>query len=102
MKKFKKIFLSFLALSLVMGCLSSTGWAGERWAKDDPAGQGWSAMDLMFARPLGVATGIVGTAIFIVSLPFTIPSGGVKESADLFISKPFKFSFAREFPDDDI
>lgn len=102
MKKFKKIFLSFLALFLVMGFLSPTGWAGEKWVKDDPVGQGWSAMDLMFARPLGVATGIAGTAIFIVSLPFTIPSGGVKEAAEIFISKPFRFSFTREFPDDDI
>lgn len=102
MKKFKKIFLSFLAFSLVMGCLSSTGWAEEKWAKDDPVGQGWSAVDLMFARPFGVATGIVGTAIFIVSLPFTIPAGGVKEAADMLISKPFQFSFTREFPDDDI
>jgi hypothetical protein len=102
MKEFKKVFLSLLAVSLVMGCLSSTGWAEDKWAKEDPAGQGWSLMDVVFARPFGVATGIAGTAIFIVSLPFTIPSGGVKEAADMFIVKPFRFSFTREFPDDDI
>lgn len=85
MKRFKKIFLSFLAFSLLIGCLSSTGWAGDKWVKDDPVGQGWGVMDLIFARPFGVAAGIVGTGIFIVSLPFTIPSGGVKEAADMFI-----------------
>jgi hypothetical protein len=102
MKGIKKIFLSFLAFSLVMGCLSSTGWAEDKWAKDDPVGQGWSVVDLIIARPIGVVAGIVGTAIFVVSLPFTVPTGGVKEAADIFIFKPFQFSFTREFPDDDI
>ena len=102
MKGLKKIFLLLLTLSLVMGSLYSTGWAGDKWAKEDPVGQGWSAIDLIFARPLGIAAGIVGTAIFIVSLPFTIPSGGVDEAADMFIVKPFQFSFTRDFPDEDM
>jgi hypothetical protein len=102
MKGLKKIFLLLLTISLVMGSLYSTGWAGDKWAKEDPVGQGWSAIDLIFARPLGVAAGIVGTAIFIVSLPFTIPTGGVADAADMFITKPFQFSFTREFPDGDI
>jgi len=102
MKGLKKIFLLLLTLSLVMGSLYSTGWAGEKFMKDDPVAHGWSAMDIIFARPLGIATGIVGTAIFIVSLPFTIPTGGVADAADMFITKPFQFSFTREFPDGDI
>lgn len=100
MKGLKKIFLLLLTLSLVMGSLYSTGWAGDKFGQDDPAAQGWSAIDLIFARPLGVAAGIVGTAIFIVSLPFTIPTGGVADAADMFITKPFQFSFTREFPDE--
>jgi hypothetical protein len=88
-----------------MGSLYSTGLAGDtkdKWVREDPVGQGWSAMDIIFARPLGIAAGIVGTAIFIVSLPFTIPTGGVADAADMFITKPFQFSFTREFPDEDI
>ena len=100
MKGLKKIFLLLLIISLVMGSLYSTGWAGDKWAKEDPVGQGWNAIDLIFARPLGVAAGIVGTAIFIVSLPFTIPTGGVADAADMFITKPFQFSFTREFPEE--
>jgi hypothetical protein len=100
MKGLKKIFLLLLIISLVMGSLYSTGWAGDKWAKEDSVGQGWNAIDLIFARPLGVAAGIVGTAIFIVSLPFTIPTGGVADAADMFITKPFQFSFTREFPEE--
>ena len=102
MKGLKKIFLLLLTLSLVTGSLYSTGWAGDKFGKDDPVAQGWSAIDILFARPLGIATGIVGTAIFIVSLPFTIPSGGVDEAADMYIVKPFQFSFTRKFPDADM
>ena len=105
MKGLKKILLLLLTVSLIMGSLYSTGWAGDtkdKWVREDPVGQGWSAMDIIFARPLGIAAGIVGTAIFIVSLPFTIPTGGVADAADMFITKPFQFSFTREFPDGDI
>ncbi len=102
MKGIKKIFLLLLAISLVTGCLYSTGWAGDKFRSDDPVAHGWNALDLILARPFGIAAGIIGSAIFIVTLPFTIPSGGVDEAADMFIVQPFQFSFKREFPDQDI
>jgi hypothetical protein len=102
MKGLKKYFLLFLTVSLVMASLYSTGWAQEGWAQDDPVGQGWSAVDLGVARVGGVAAGILGSALFVVTLPFTIPSGGVHDAAKMFVIKPFQFSFIREFPDDDI
>jgi hypothetical protein len=102
MKGFKKIFLLLLTLSLVTGSLYSTGWAGDKFRKDDPVAHVWSAIDLLLARPLGVAAGILGTAIFVIALPFTIPSGGVDDAANMFIVQPFQFSFVRESPDEDI
>jgi hypothetical protein len=104
MKGLKKVFLLLLTLSLVTGSLYSTGWAenNDKWVKDDPVGQEWSAIDLLVARPIGVIAGIFGTAIFIVSLPFTIPTGGVSDAANMFVVKPFQFSFTREFPDENI
>jgi hypothetical protein len=102
MKRLKRIFLLLLTVSLVMGCLYSTVQAEDKRSKDDSIGQGWSVVDLFLVRPFGVAAGIVGSAIFVVSLPFTLPSGGVDEAADMLISKPFHFSFTREFPDKDI
>jgi len=102
MKRFNKIFLLLLCIFLVIGLLYSTGKAEDTWGKDDPVRQGWNALDLVLARPLGIAAGIAGSAIFVVSLPFTIPSGGVDEAVDMFITKPFHFSFTREFPDENI
>jgi hypothetical protein len=100
MKGFKKIFLILLTLSMVMGGLYSTGWAGDHFRKDDPVAHGWSAVDLLVARPLGIVAGIAGSTIFVVSLPFTIPSGNVGNAADMFIVQPFQFSFTRKIPDE--
>jgi len=102
MKRPKKIFLLLLTLSLIMGSLYSTGWAGDKFGKDDPVAHGWGAMDLILARPIGVLAGLTGSVIFVITLPFTIPSRGVGNAADMFIVQPFQFSFTREFPDENI
>jgi len=102
MKGVKKTFLVLLTLSLGMGGLYSTGWAGDYLGKDDPVYQGWSLLDVLVARPLGVVAGIAGSVVFVVSLPFTIPAGGVRDAADMFIVQPFQFSFTRQFPDPDL
>lgn len=104
MKGLKKYSLLLLTLSLITGSLYSTGWAEDKdkWVRNDPIGQEWSAVDLIVARPFGVVAGILGTAVFIATLPFTIPTGGVGDAANMFIVQPFQFSFTREFPDEDI
>jgi hypothetical protein len=100
----KRILLLLLTLSLVVTSLCSAGWAGRdnSLGRNDPIAHEWSMLDVLVARPLGVCAGILGSAIFVVSLPFTIPAGGVRDAADMFIVKPFQFSFVRQFPDDDI
>ncbi|MGA7178707.1 MAG: hypothetical protein WBX11_03835 [Thiobacillaceae bacterium] len=53
------------------------------------------AVDLLIMRPLGLATTVIGTALTIVALPFTIPSGSVRESAQMMIVEPAEFTFNR-------
>ena len=100
MKRFKNTFLLLLTLSLVLGGLYSTGWAAEYFTKDDPVAHGWSAVDLIVARPLGIVAGLVGTTIFVLALPFTIPSGNVGNATDMLIAQPFQFAFTRKIPDE--
>lgn len=57
--------------------------------------------DVLLARPLGVFGVVFGSALFVVSLPFTIPSGSVKKSADLMIRNPFLYTFHRPLADFD-
>jgi hypothetical protein len=95
--KVKKTLFLLLAVSLIIGGFCSVGSAQEDPIKDE-----WNTIDLLIARPLGIAAGIVGTGFFILSLPFTIPTRGVDDAAQMFIVKPFKFSFGRDFPDKNI
>ncbi|MCX8116505.1 MAG: hypothetical protein N3G78_01070 [Desulfobacterota bacterium] len=87
--------------------------AGDQWKSDDPSTHQWSMLDLLVARPMGVLGSLVGVGLFITSLPFTIsvdvfskiqhqPSSAIKDAATMFILEPLKFSFTREFPDENM
>jgi hypothetical protein len=51
--------------------------------------------DLLIARPLLIAGTLIGTAVFIVSLPFSALGGNVEESADALVGEPGRAAFAR-------
>lgn len=53
------------------------------------------AADVILVRPVSLAAVVVGTAVFVVSLPFTIPAGGVSKAARVLISEPFAYTFQR-------
>ena len=94
MKKLSAILLTFLLVSTTV-CVE--GWAQSRTPDDE-----LPLADLFVARPLGVAAGIVGTGLFIISLPFTIPTKSVDKAAKTLITDPFHFSFSRQFPDESL
>jgi hypothetical protein len=102
MKGLKKAGSIFMIISLVLVSLYTMGWAEEKWSKDDPIKDEWNIMDLLLARPIGVAAGIIGTGVFVFSLPFTIATGTVDDAAQMLVVKPFNFSFERKFPEDNI
>lgn len=100
MKGLKKGFMLILVASVIVGSPYSGVWASDERNPDDPIVDEWNMLDILFARPLGIAAGIIGTGVFIVSLPFTIPTGSVNEAAQMLIVDPFKFSFTREYNDE--
>ncbi len=55
--------------------------------------------DVIIARPVGLVSTVVGTALFIVALPFTIPSSSVAPVARALVAAPFKFTFKRPVGD---
>lgn len=61
---------------------------------DDPT---YSSMliDGAIARPLGLGATVVGTAIWIVTLPFSALGGNVREATDKLIVEPARFTFTR-------
>lgn len=100
MKNMRKVLFVMLTVVGVIGMLYSLSWAQAAWR--DPIQDEWDTADLFLARPASVAATVIGTGLFLLSLPFTIPTGGVEAAADMYIAKPFQFAFERPFPDDDI
>ena len=96
----RSVFLSVL-VSLFIGFLGSSGWAqiqeDMKISNDE-----LNILDLFIARPLGIVAAAGGTILFVASLPFTLPTRSVRDSFNLFVVAPWKFSFVREFPDENI
>jgi hypothetical protein len=55
--------------------------------------------DVLIARPVGLVSIVLGTAAFIVALPFAITSGSVEPVARTLVAAPCKFTFARRVGD---
>lgn len=53
------------------------------------------AGDVLIARPLGLVWTVAGSALFVVSLPFTALGGNVKQAADTLVVGPAKETFLR-------
>ncbi len=51
--------------------------------------------DLVLLRPLGLAATVIGTAFFVVSLPFSILGGNTGEAAKKLMVEPAKYTFTR-------
>ncbi len=58
--------------------------------------EGYEAtMDVLAVRPVSLVATVFGTALFIVSLPFSIPSQSVGSTAQTLIVEPFNYTFTR-------
>ncbi|NWG39853.1 MAG: hypothetical protein HXY27_07800 [Hydrogenophilaceae bacterium] len=45
-------------------------------------------VDVLAVRPMGLATTAIGAVLTVVALPFTLPSGSVKDSARMMVVNP--------------
>ncbi|MCZ8343400.1 MAG: hypothetical protein O9301_10240 [Leptospira sp.] len=67
-------------------------------AREVPSG-GEMLIDLLVARPMGLAGTVVGTAAFIVASPFTLLSGTFIQSGKRLVVYPARFTFTRGLGD---
>ena len=56
-------------------------------------------VDLTLLRPLGCLATVAGGCLFVVTLPFTVPTRSVGKAAKRLVVVPFKYTFSRPFPD---
>jgi hypothetical protein len=85
--------MKILIQAALIACaiISMPAIAAER---EEPKAMSMAA-DLVIARPLGIVITAVGTAAFVVSLPFSALGGNVAGAADALVVKPGKETFVR-------
>jgi hypothetical protein len=62
---------------------------------------GAMAADLIFVRPFSLVASVLGAAIFVVALPFTLPSGSADEAGRALVTRPLEYTFNRRLGDFD-
>jgi len=99
MGKLKQNLVVLLAATLL--------FAGE--VNANPAGSGKDASaiiaDVFICRPLGILALAGGSALYVLSLPFTVPANGKDAAKRTLVLFPYHYTFTRqlgEFHDDDL
>lgn len=57
--------------------------------------------DVLIVRPVSLVSTVFGSVMFVVSLPFAIPSGSVEKAGQLLVTDPFQYTFCRPLGDFD-
>lgn len=95
----RKTSLSSKVLIVVVSLLLSS-WSfaqppsSSRHVEEEPTALAMTA-DAVFVRPVMFCVTVVGSALWLVSLPFSAAGGNVKEAADTLVLKPAKTTFVR-------
>ena len=64
------------------------------WVGEPGSGEAMLA-DALIARPVGLVTTAVGSAVYVVSLPFSLLGGNEKQARRKLVVEPTKFTFKR-------
>ncbi|MDP3859138.1 MAG: hypothetical protein Q8Q73_15395 [Stagnimonas sp.] len=64
---------------------------------EDSPGAGAMAFDLIFIRPLGLVSTVLGTGVFILQLPFNFGAENNKDKAfEKLVKEPARYTFTRQ------
>ena len=61
---------------------------------------GATTADLLLARPGGAVATVLGAAVFVVGLPFTLINGSTEQAAQTLVVQPANYTFARPLGQD--
>jgi hypothetical protein len=90
----KQSMAFFLIAALLFVPFASSAIASVDFEKEDPSA-GAMVADFVLVRPVAIVALVLGSAFFVVTLPFSAIGGNVKAAAKNLVVKPAKFSFVR-------
>jgi len=90
----KQSTVLLLIITLVFIPFGTSALAAGQTLDEENSGALMTA-DLVFARPLGIVATVLGCAVFVVSLPFSLLGGNVKQASQKLVKEPASFTFVR-------
>ena len=88
----KKFLIPLFSLMLLISTADYSMAASARF--EEPSGPEY-LFDIVFLRPVGVLSTVVGTAAFIVSLPISIPTRTADDAAEKLVFAPYHYTVTR-------
>lgn len=86
--------LCFSLISVPVSAANANTSGNPEYEVDAPPAFAMVA-DAVIARPLLIAATLVGAGLFVVTLPFTVLSGGVDRAGKALVVEPGKAAFVR-------
>ncbi|HBG45943.1 MAG TPA: hypothetical protein DDW94_03040 [Deltaproteobacteria bacterium] len=93
MKRTVSALIAALMLSIAVFPAQAAG------VQEDEPTSSAIVFDILLVRPLGIVATALGAAVFVVGLPFTIPTRSVGLAADKLVADPVRFTFKRPVGD---
>lgn len=90
---------SRLRIFLLAAALVMSPAAVADVATVEPPSAAAMGFDVLMARPLGAVGTVLGTGLFVVSLPFSAVGMNVDDAAVRLMAEPAKFTFVRPLGD---
>ena len=95
-KSAKNIFIFILLYNLiVVPFCGALALEKHPFTEKKDTTAGFMVLDALMIRPQSLGATNLGTAVFVLALPFTAPTGYTKKSYDKLMADPAKYTFTR-------
>ncbi len=87
------------AITIAMGSMAITGCTardqGRNYSSGDAPETGETIADVAVVRPMTLWASAIGAVGWVVTLPFTLPSGSAGDLGKAWVGDPLKYTFCR-------
>ena len=91
MKTLRRSLVLALVVALLVTPVAASTEAMSAYDVSDASIAG----DFLLGRPLGLLATVLGSVLFVTSLPLSALGGNVSQAAHLLVTEPAKFTFSR-------
>ncbi len=95
-KLWKAPLIGLLLTALIAAPLAATALAGgKNYIEAEETEGGPMIYDTVIVRPLSLVATLAGSAVWLVSLPFSALGGNVDKATEKLVKEPFQYTFQR-------